>query len=853
MNTIVNPSGPKDAKIAFVGEAPGADEVRTGIPFSGISGKKLNELMAAVGIVRSQVYVTNVIKEHPPKNNIKPFIDLSKKYPVMSPSYLKYERQLAEELSTCKANVIVAVGGVALWALCRLKKIESRRGSILESTLIPGRKVIPIIHPSAALRYGNFIKFRYINIDMYRIREESESPDLYIDDCQYDIITDSQYALNKLRTLNENLTSGYIKRASFDIECDRHSHALTAFGFGYVLDGKRYAFSIGLRDNQGNTFKLQEEIELMLLLEKALTHTGETPRYVMQNGMFDATLMFNKYGIRIAKWYDTMIGSRLVNPDYPAGLDFISSVYTRMPYFKDEGKDSDAKRIDESYGLKGHVILKNGIPITDFNLSNWDRWLLYNAKDCSATDIAIDPIIEDINQLGNEHVFESYIKLCHTVLYMGERGIKLAMENLTTIKNETQEKINLLEKEFIKLSSEKTEEITGVPIEININSNQQLMNYFYTTLKNKPYISPKTKNPTIDAKAVIRLSRKGIPGAKELSEYRKLSKLQSTYLTVKDRNGRLHGSYDPIGTKQGRLSSRKTIFDEGGNLQNQPLEMKKLMIADEGMILFDGDLSQAENRIVAYCGNEERMIEAFESNVDIHSTTASYIWPELSVEEIIYNNKMYEKTGDVKYCAPIADYSKPHRFWGKKSNHELNYGMGYKSFALVCEIPEKDAKLIVNKYHKVYPGVRRYQVYVENSLRRNSTVINPFNRSIHYMEKVDYNLFKRAYSYIPQSTVAWIMNEYGLNYCYYYLSDVVDVLMQTHDSITFQIPISIGIDNIVSTIMTIKQSIEVPIQWHQNTFIIPFELKATTTSLFEAKGIPSSEEGIRQAVEKLIS
>lgn len=833
----VPPSGPKTASIAFVGEAPGAMEEKQNRPFVGDAGRIFTELLSGVGINRSTCYITNVVKERPENNNIKLFLDTSRKHIVMMKEYLQYEELLRQELEQTNANVIVAVGGTALWALCRLKKIEKRRGSILESTLLPGRKVIPIIHPSAVLRYGNYIKSRFISIDLDRVLEESKTPDIWRDPCSYNIVTDFNVAKLELKALITGLEKKEIKRCSFDIESDRHSHQLTAFGFSYKSFGKRFAFSIGLINEQGNVFDNIQELDLMYLLKQALSFPPSNPsdaltaRYVMQNGMFDATMLYRRYGIITEKWLDTMVGSRMINPDYPAGLDFITSVYTKMPYFKDEGKESDAKRIDDSYGLEKLNININDEPIIDYNLTSWQRWLLYNAKDCAATDRAIDGILEDVRTLKDENAMRSYINVCHPLLYMSERGVRLNLQKMEERRKDAEKALAEEESKLLEITNYEMKKRIGSNFTpINSQSSIQVMNYFYTTLGLKPYVSRQTGNPTVDAEALTRLARRDIPGAKELLKMRKYQKLIGTYYGMKiPDSGRLHGSYDPIGSKQGRLSSSKTIFGEGGNLQNQPKEIKSLMCADEGYILFECDLSQAENRIVAYCGQEHKMIEAFENGQDIHSTTAHLIWPELSVEEIVELNKKFSETGDPKYAAPIANRTKSHRFWGKKGNHELNYGMGAAAFSMICEIPQKEGKLIHSKYHRGYPGVRRYQEYVESCLHKNRTIVNPFGRAIRYMEKMDTRLYNRAYSYIPQSTVAWIMNNFGVINIYENMSENVDILLQTHDSITFQIKLDIDINIISDILHRLKSDIEIDIPWQQSTFRIPLDVQGGFT------------------------
>ena len=132
------------------------------------------------------------------------------------------------------------------------------------------------------------------------------------------------------------------------------------------------------------------------------------------------------------------------------------------------------------------------------------------------------------------------------------------------------------------------------------------------------------------------------------------------------------------------------------NLQNWPHSMLRYLIADEGHIYYSFDLSQFENRIVAYVGNIKQMIEAFETGIDVHSLTAALIFGKPI-------NEVSRKDGS----CPLGDGQHSERFWGKKANHGLNYDLGYKSFALYYELPEREAKAIVERYHQAYPGVRQ--------------------------------------------------------------------------------------------------------------------------------------------------
>ena len=124
---IIYGVGPRNAEIAIVGEAPGAQEDQQGKPFVGASGMLLSELLSNVGIVKSQCYITNTVKERPSGNNIKPYIDLSKKIPVTSPIFDTHVDYLKTELTNTECNIIIALGGVAFYALTGMKGITKYR------------------------------------------------------------------------------------------------------------------------------------------------------------------------------------------------------------------------------------------------------------------------------------------------------------------------------------------------------------------------------------------------------------------------------------------------------------------------------------------------------------------------------------------------------------------------------------------------------------------------------------------------------------------------------------------------------------------------------------------------------
>jgi DNA polymerase-1 len=567
-------------------------------------------------------------------------------------------------------------------------------------------------------------------------------------------------------------------RIGFDIEL--YNEELACVGLGYVATE---AMCINFINGQGDRFDINQEDAIMREIARLLSHNGI--RKVGQNLAFDSNFMLSRYGIPVHSIDDTMIAQRILMPDYPIGLDFITSIWTDMPYYKGEGK-----RFYKGVG-------------------GWDTFWTYNCNDVMACLEAFPKQLRSIEQQGNLSTYRRTRKVVEPLVFMMANGIKIDVEALCEEYDVEGEVVECLRSQLCKLAGH----------ELNANSPKQLSQYFYQEKGEKPYVF-KGKETT-DELAMKRLSRKGYKEAKLVLDIRGTVKNRSTYLNPEkvDKDGRMRCSYNPVGTKFSRLSSSENIFGTGNNLQNQPHEVLKFFVADTDYIIYSIDLSQAENRIVAYVGQIEPMIEAFETNKDVHSLTGSLISGK-SYDLIIKEDK------ENVYC-PLGGGDKTWRFWGKKANHGLNYDLGYKTFALYYEISERDAKIIVERYHTVYPGVRQgFHKVVRDQLSLNRTVTNLMGRKTLFMGEWGESLFKEAYSCIPQGTVGDIINERGINYIYYnqHIFKPVKLIMQVHDSIAFQIPLFCSWTEHAEMLLSIRESLETPLKVHGREFIIPADL-----------------------------
>jgi len=136
------------AKIMFIGEAPGENEAKTGIPFCGRSGKLLDEMLESVGIAREDVYITNIVKDRPPKNRDpqKGEIDL-------------YVPFLERQIDIIQPEVIATLGRYSMVFILKKfgapeakAKISAIHGTLINVQASYGEiKVLPLFHPASAL------------------------------------------------------------------------------------------------------------------------------------------------------------------------------------------------------------------------------------------------------------------------------------------------------------------------------------------------------------------------------------------------------------------------------------------------------------------------------------------------------------------------------------------------------------------------------------------------------------------------------------------------------------------------------------------------------------------------------
>lgn len=821
-SVVINPRGYQTAPIAIVGEAPSKDEVKYMQPFMGRHGSLLKKLIMQSQLSMNDIYMTYLIKSPQYDRTFKKFY-AKKMFSVEGQLWLNL---LKEELMSLECNVILAVGELALNALTDKSSITKWRGSVLPCTLVPGLKVIPTLDPGKAL--GKFVYRFHITHDLKRLREEAEFPDIRYPERNLIINRDWRYTEAWFDRFDET----GITDLCIDIEVTGRLE-LSCMAFGY--DPKE-AISVPIPK-----FSPQEEAKFWLRVAKYFS--SEKYTIIGQNIMFDIHFLLVKHSIvPRCRIDDTFTMQGVLFPGFPRGLDFLCSVYTNEPYYKQDGKEWKV-------------------------VKDWPMFWRYNAKDVATTLEIWQKLKKIAIRDGFWDTYERNNRLHLCLLFMSYIGMKATPERIKQTQDDLEKRIYTLQQEIdtmvkARLQSKGILDLKEVQVDshslqrgiLNVNSPAQMKKYFYESLKIPAY---KNKGkPTCDDKALQRLAkgtsaRPGLPEASLIQELIGMKKFRGTYLDIDfDEDKRLRCTYVPGGTIFGRLSSRMTIFHTGMNMQNLPDDFKGFLLADPGYILFELDKVQAEWVASAYIANELEMIRIIEAGLDPHTETTMLLTGlprDLIIEEA---HLLGHLTNPTKISAvrtkfaPIGSANRKAyqlakfvprtmscRQCGKKSNHGYNYGLMAPAFALQNEVPEEDAQHSYDGYHDAYIGLHAWHDRVKLKLQKEKMLTNCFGRQVRLIGRWDTHLWNQAYSFEPQSTVVDLINE--AMYETYMQSapgrDIylrpVELLAQVHDSLVFQYPIREGIYNMSKAIMRIKELMEPTLMGSQKEYILATDAK----------------------------
>ncbi|KXB58844.1 DNA polymerase I [Gemelliphila asaccharolytica] len=457
------------------------------------------------------------------------------------------------------------------------------------------------------------------------------------------------------------------------------------------------------------------------------------------------SFLAKKYNIEIEEnVFDAKIASYLIDVNVKAQLDKIVNTYLGELLESDE----------EIYG-KGK---KRKLP----DREKINSYLLKIVTSLSKLEEILQKLLKKQNIID---LYKIEIKTSKTLANMEYNGIFVEEKALLKISEELEKRIKTLENSIYTLSGE----------EFNINSPKQLGEILFDKLQLR--VIKKTKTGYSTSSEVLEQLKEESPIIKLIMEYRMLAKLNSTYAKglIKDitKEGKIHTRYEQTLAQTGRLSSVNP------NLQNIPIKIeegKKIRKAfipeSKDNIILSIDYSQIELRILAHIANDEKMIEAFNNDLDIHKKTASEV-----------NN------------VPIEEVTPKMRSEAKAVNFGIVYGISDFGLSNNLGISRKRAKEFIDKYLNTFSGVKKYMEDIVEFAKEHEYVETIFKRrryipEINSKNKILKNLNSRIAMNTPVQGSAADIIKIAMNKVYEYLKNSnirAKMLLQIHDELIFDV------------------------------------------------------------------
>lgn len=579
--------GPREADVMIVGEAPGANEERTGEPFSGKAGELLTRLLEENGFDRDEVFICNAVSCRPPQNRTptKGEIKACKKW-------------LDYQIAMVKPKYVLILGNVPLQSITGKAGITKRRGRPWEKD---GIIWMAAFHPAYILRnpddehiLANDIKLFGDIVDFGGIPEERE--------LQYrSVLTERDF---------EDMLRDLYGTVSFDIETTqlypwRHmvfqedtkkwipgpEPKVVSMGFG--TGRGQWCLPVYHPQSPWSKAELEEMIER---IDERLSECF----IVTHNGKFDMLWMRVHFGVEWEIDFDTMLAHYIHDENNWHGLKILAMKYFGAPDWEigKEEKQGQAPWAKHSKYLAHDVFYTRKLRFHLGKLlsEDYEVKLVFNRLLMPCANLFIDVEFNGV--------------------YVEQDKFDDAEKYLRGEYNGALERLKEWEPEYVLDSK-------GRKQKFNWGSTQQLAKLLFDPeeeggLGIEPLDLTGAGNYSTSESVLKRIDH---PCVGDLLKFREAKQQLSFFIDGWKPflvNGRLHPSFKLHGTVTGRLSC------ENPNLQQVPRDPRihTLITAPPGWSLIEADLSQIELRIAAELANERSMLEAFKTGVDVHWLTA---------------------------------------------------------------------------------------------------------------------------------------------------------------------------------------------------------------------------------------
>ena len=804
---MIRGHGPEASPLMIVGDYPTKEEQSRNEAWIGSSGNLINKLLKANDHSIEKCYRTLYIKDL--TGDIQKAVGIKTKKERLrairglKEQLLPFQHWLIEEIKSIQPRVILSSGELALQFLCDVTDITKYRGSVsipsdriqLECSELDRLVIVPILSPREMFQDPRAIY--YTRFDISKAVHFLTNP--YIPPfSKYNlwiVKTAAQFIDFKERHLRNNP-----RFMTTDLE--------TYLGFitcaSFCFDG-REAVCVPLLDediDEGNKVLLYREIDE--LLRSGIPIINQNLKYDWHS--------YEKWGFILKNpWDDTMLRSHTLYCEMPRDLGFLNSIYTDIPYYKDENVGFNPKK-------------ENKIVLYLYNAKDaLSAWIIADEQEKELKEVEIWPGYTqwDFHQSRVVPLFKSYKRI-------DDRGILVDTAQRETLKIKYQAQLEVRQKLI--------DDVAGEHINVDsVGANGQAGKFIYYILGfplRWHYNDDGVKIPDTDEETIedIALNYSQSEGVKVLLynflACRKIKRFLKFLNLPLHSDGRLRTQYKLQGTVTGRTSTSECddfFWNEKGKqekygtaFQKMPKhpeelpdgtklgdDLRSIFIPRDGYCLVEADSKGAEARVVAVLAENYEMLE----NMDrIHYITASWVYgcDEKSI-----------KKGSHEYDI------------GKRARHAGHYDMEAHRLSIMAHIPKREAELILFRFHQKDHRIREIfhkaiRDLLDPRLGGKQRLVTPFGRVRDFFGRIDDKTIKEGYAHIPQSTIsdntkfALLRIEEQLSWA--------EIIVEWHDSLVAEIPIN----RLEEYCVCVDKEMSQPIDFNRGSVKRNFQLSVPT-------------------------
>jgi uracil-DNA glycosylase family 4 len=758
--------GPLGAKVMIVGEAPTLKDVSVGRPFS--DNRELDEILRECGFQKSNCWLTTVSKFYvPPSPKTKggykvPFYTRAKEAGIDVESQV---RDLQNEVNDLKPNLIIGIGRTAMQYMTGKKDLDSYRGSIMTGM---GRKFIGTYNPAHLNWQATDVEFLgywhkvIIMLDLRRALKESYFEGF--DSLPKRVLQVARSSNDLLEFKARNKDNHYV---SVDIEAGGH-YLPVCIGFSFKSN---YGLTVPLWNRDGISNMPDGDITInWVTINEILNSKG----IIGQNFNYDRDKISRLgFSIKLLK-SDIMLKAQALMPEFPKGLAFNQSIRTLEPFYKNEGMYE----------------------------GSYEDLFIGCARDACVTK-EIDEVTEaELHSIKQDKYYKNFLmRLPKFYLDIEQQGLKV-----------NEERRKELIRKYIHWSEDiKYQIFKIVGAEVNYNSPQQIAILLYHNWK----YPDKGGTGEEALTSLLDLQTKGVSNEDHrrcielIMLGRRVDKSIGTNLmAVTDFDGRMRTTYFPCldtgrsstGQQDPPIRPTVEIRDFNNKKKDKVLgaafqtftkhgdvgeDVRSMYVPDEEDEVFvQLDSSQAEARVIFLLANDEWALEAVD-NHDFHALTASWFFG--GTEE--------------NYSKKVLGYESPIRFIGKTLRHAGHLGASARrastevntsarKYKINARILQKEADRALKIFHNKQPKIKGvFQNGIIAALEKDRTLFAgiPYGFDIDYggrrlfTERWGDELFRQAFSYIPQRTIS--DNTKGAGIRIKERINGIKIAMESHDAL----------------------------------------------------------------------